>query len=571
VAGTGLPALPDLPASASTSTSPGCAKPLLAKPRPAAAVRASSATTFAAAAGVNGRRTTALSTMAADHELWLDRCGQALYLDSAQPTAQASGTSGATTSQAMPAATDVLALSSRPGSARTLYLDFTGATITGTAWNDDVGLSSFDAKPYSEDATVDTTFSADEQQQIYDTWRIVSEDYAPFDVNVTTQDPGADAITRTDSADTAYGTRVVITEGGPVYSSPSLCNSGCGGIAYLDAFSAQDSDYTKPAFVFTDGASPYGVYMAQAASHEAGHNFGLSHDGTPTAGYSEGAGNWAPIMGASYYHPLSQWSQGEYTGANNTEDDVAIIASQAPFVADDHGDTAATATPVSADQPVDGLISTRSDVDAFTFTATGTTHLSVTPDQEQSDLDVDLRIVDATGNPVAHVDPQADPAATYGTDPTPAWLGATWEVDLPAGTSATYTAFVDGTGSGDPTTDGDYSDYGSMGRYRISLATGATGATPPPPLRVATLSLPNGKVAATYSARITLRGATTGCTWRVTGTPPPGLRLKVAANRTRATWVGTPTRRGVFGFRVKVRDAAGHRAHRDYTVRIVRR
>ena len=37
----------------------------------------------------------------------------------------------------VPAGVDPLALESRPGSARTIYLDFTGETVTGTAWNDD--------------------------------------------------------------------------------------------------------------------------------------------------------------------------------------------------------------------------------------------------------------------------------------------------------------------------------------------------------------------------------------------------------------------------------------------------
>ena len=62
-------------------------------------------------------------------------------------------------------------------------------------------------------------------------------------------------------------------------------------------------------------------YVAEAASHEAGHNMGLSHDGTSTAAYYGGQGSgatgWAPIMGVGYYKNLSQWSKGEYALANN--------------------------------------------------------------------------------------------------------------------------------------------------------------------------------------------------------------------------------------------------------------
>ena len=42
-------------------------------------------------------------------------------------------------------------------------------------------------------------------------WQRVAEDYAAFDVDVTTQDPGAPAIDRTNAGDQAYGTRALIS------------------------------------------------------------------------------------------------------------------------------------------------------------------------------------------------------------------------------------------------------------------------------------------------------------------------------------------------------------------------
>ena len=46
-------------------------------------------------------------------------------------------------------------------------------------------------------------------------------------------------------------------------------------------------------------------YIVEAASHEAEHDLGLSHDGTSTTGYYPGQGSgavgWAPIMGVGYY------------------------------------------------------------------------------------------------------------------------------------------------------------------------------------------------------------------------------------------------------------------------------
>ena len=75
---------------------------------------------------------------------------------------------------------------------------------------------------------------------------------------------------------------------------------------------------------------------------------GLRHDGT--AGGSEyfrglPAFKWCPIMGANTpkttwaQDALFQWSKGEYEGASNKEDDLAIISKNLPFRKDDIPDT----------------------------------------------------------------------------------------------------------------------------------------------------------------------------------------------------------------------------------------
>ena len=114
----------------------------------------------------------------------------------------------------------------------------------------------------------------------------------------------------------------------------SQIQCGCGGHAYLDVFdSTYSHDYYQPAWVFPQALSNNSKYIADAASHEAGHNFGLSHDGTRTAPYFGGSGGWGPIMGSPYGQPITQWSNGSYAGANNTEDDLALIAGNgAPLV-----------------------------------------------------------------------------------------------------------------------------------------------------------------------------------------------------------------------------------------------
>ncbi len=45
-------------------------------------------------------------------------------------------------------------------------------------------------------------------QQIQYIWQRVAEDFAPFDVDVTTQVPPPEALTRTSSTDTVFGTTV---------------------------------------------------------------------------------------------------------------------------------------------------------------------------------------------------------------------------------------------------------------------------------------------------------------------------------------------------------------------------
>ena len=53
-------------------------------------------------------------------------------------------------------------------------------------------------------------FSATEKSEIVHIWRIVSEDFAVFNVDVTTEDPGAAALTKMDAADVSFGQRVCI-------------------------------------------------------------------------------------------------------------------------------------------------------------------------------------------------------------------------------------------------------------------------------------------------------------------------------------------------------------------------
>jgi PKD repeat protein len=288
----------------------------------------------------------------------------------------------------------------------------------------------------------------------------VAEDYAPFNVDVTTQDPGDAAIFRSSSSDLVYGTRAVI-------SPTNFTGSSIGSIAYVGAFNGVGSSY-KPAFVMTSGLGNSEKNIAEATSHEVGHNLNLSHDGKTntdgtTTGYYSGHGDWAPIMGVGYYKPVTQWSKGEYPGANQLQDDVAVIQTYGiPVIADDYGNTNASATVLNGSSiSASGVITTRSDVDVFQFsTGDGTVTINVNPAPRGGNLDIQARISDAQGNVIAIINPAGLPAVI--------------SESLSAGV---YYLTIDGLGVGDLTTG--YSDYASIGQYSISGTVPVSGAQAP--------------------------------------------------------------------------------------------
>ncbi len=164
-------------------------------------------------------------------------------------------------------------------------------------------------------------------------------------------------------------------------------------------------------------------------------------------------------MGVGYYQNLAQWSKGEYTSANNTEDDLNIIVSNnntVDYRVDDATATFATAPylEVLADNTVsnEGIIETRADVDAFRFTTTGgTVSLTASVVSASPDVDILAEIYNAANTLVASNNPDLA-------------LGATVTAALAAGD---YTLRVSGVGRGDPLVDG-YTDYASLGAYLIS-------------------------------------------------------------------------------------------------------
>ena len=350
----------------------------------------------------------------------------------------------------------VPAFSSLPGANHTIYLDFDGHVTENTSWNSYFGKSTITSPAYNTDGDA-ANFSSSELAEIEQAWQRVAEDFLPFQVNVTTVDPGVESLRKSGGGDAQWGVRVVVTT--------DNVGCGCGGIAYVDSFN-WSSD--TPAFVYVTG----GKYAAEAASHEAGHTLGLSHDGTAGSAYYGGHGSgdtsWAPLMGVGYYNNVTQWDRGEYTGTNNGgssanygkgPDDLAIISTYNGFGyrPDDHGNSISSATPLTvSDNAVSGagIITTRADADAFSFTTgAGLVSLSINPAALGANLDIRADLYDAAGNLVASSNPLDR-------------LNASFSLTLAAGT---YYLKIDGTGVGNPSDNPPtgYSDYASIGQFTI--------------------------------------------------------------------------------------------------------
>jgi PKD repeat protein len=425
-----------------------------------------------------------------DRTAWLDRKGRVFFQEDIQFALQTI-TSPLTTNPLSPSLEppdQTFKLHSRVGAKRTIYLNFVGATLTGTAWNSSGNTITalpfdFDGLPYS--------FSSAELDRIQYIWKRVAEDYSPFDVDVTTEPPPADRLTRSSSSDDTFGTTVLITSRSGVYS----CS--CGGVAYLTVFD-DVGDFYKPALVFYDALGGGNEkYVADAISHEAGHNMGLGHDGTSSSGYYSGHGSgetgWAPIMGVGYYQPLVQWSKGEYAGANNTQDDYAVMQNTGlPPRTDDHGNSTATATAMPSTTAngvttftASGVIERPTDVDFFSFAAgAGSVTINVSPAPRGPKLDVLATLRNGAGAVIATSNP---------TDSLPASIAAN------ISTAGTYYVSVDGVGKGDPLSTG-YTDYGSVGQYTVSVTTQATTSQPPTAVMSATPTSGTAPLDVTFDA-----------------------------------------------------------------------
>jgi PKD repeat protein len=416
------------------------------------------------------------------------------------------------TSTALFPFTKTFLLHSRPGASKVIYLDFNGHVTKGTLWNTDFIAASVVNPAFDLDGKPGT-FNYAEHAMIQKVWKTVADAFAAFDVDVTTQDPGLENIRKTSVSDTNYGIRVCF--GGKGSYLPNLFQPGEDpndilGIAQLNSFNFQVTSLAYandcPVLIFSDSIYQKGSAknVADTAVHELGHAFNLNHsttdDGTNEVEYYPGHNDWAPYMGDTTGKTVAQWTNGDYNeNATNDEDELAIIATSIPFMADDHGGTRGTATSLSTTKsklnvrstlPVyvhsssqTGLIHNRADLDYFRIVVgEGEFYAEVIAADPQANLNVGLRLLDSAG--VEVVD-----AYDYSYFTEEGMNGYLYNVSLPAGTyyievdgvgaiwDADYAAFVNDD-------DGDsfeaFTDYASIGRYTLKTTSWGTPNNLPP-------------------------------------------------------------------------------------------
>ena len=346
------------------------------------------------------------------------------------------------------------ALSSLPGANQTIFLQFTGRTTVNTQFNTDYNLPSIVSPAYDIDGNPGA-FNAIEVARITDVYNRVAEAFMPFQVNVTTVDPGDAALKKTDAADTKWGIRVIVTE-----DTLGIASIGSIDSNYFGSFNWADG---SPAFVYTSGQMRTSG-IALTICHVVGHTMGLEHDGDSTHEYQTGIGtgpmSWAPIMGAGFGQSIIQWSNGGYYDANNPQDDLAVITSQNGFGyrADDRGNTNGTATALTFTGSYgtsSGIITQNTDVDVFSFTTgAGLVTLNGNSFATGSVLKVKMDLYNSAGQLVA----SSNPADS---------MNAQISRNLPSGT---YYVHISGGGTGDPlsSTPSGFTNYGSLGRYTIT-------------------------------------------------------------------------------------------------------
>lgn len=284
-------------------------------------------------------------------------------------------------------------LQSRPGAPRVIYLDFDGETVSGTVWN--VLYNSFD--------DISVPSSGMTRDEIIAAWARAAEDWAPFNVNVTTSRLVYQV------TNPQRRCMVVCTTLIPSWAHDTADTSD-GGMAFIDSF----ANNSISAICWCWNVQNY-FRCAETISHEVGHTMGLSDakemSGDVERGYYHGHETdcgvyWAPIMGRPFIFDktvtcLTQFTkEGTYPGSTVEEPELDEIIHELGLLPDEHLDSAGgiilpgTALALkNSSAVVQGLLNSGSDVDAFSIELpAGTWHIWAGPNSAEANVDVWLEL-----------------------------------------------------------------------------------------------------------------------------------------------------------------------------------
>ena len=318
---------------------------------------------------------------------------------------------------------------SKTGAPTVIYCNFEGEVVNQPFWSESI----INAAP-----------SGLSNESVLDILKLVAEDFAPFDVNVTNDRSVYD-------------------------STPSNKRVMC--ISTPTKTIAPDSGGIAGVGTFTDDIVCWDFNLdGDTISHEVGHTLNLYHHGDSSQdepeyhdGHSSESRYWGPIMGSADDAGMVQWSDGNYTSATNkNQDDLEIITNYGlSYRTDDYGNDSATGENISiSNMPATryGIIERSTDIDVFnvTYSSLGKVQIAGTGTEgAQSNLDVKMSILDS--EEIIVYEQTSDSTEE-----------ALTELILEPGT---YQVSIQGDSSGNPYGDTatGWSSYGSLGQYQLSF------------------------------------------------------------------------------------------------------
>ncbi len=388
------------------------------------------------------------------------------------------------------------ALSSLPGATQTLFLDFDGdflATWNRTDSNQtytNVNVGEFNLDNLAGISDMETA-------AIRKIWQSVADDYAPFNVNVTTVAPASFAngvsLRVVMAGDT---TATLRTSAGNTFAMSGTVFIGDNNGNALDtsgyaAINSYTNGEPNTVYVFAKYINTWGTVdsegryrdlqyvMATTASHEAGHAYGLEHHGN----YDVGTNITTPIMGSNTQGDRSLWSM--YTVGSTTVNSLTHLTNIFGARADDFSGSYGSATnfPLSYGPlygysgNVTGIVGLNGDRDMFRVTVSSTTtyNFNVTT-PAFGNLDAKLILYRVTRislfgyyyETIATSDPAISPYHPF------SGLGASFQITLQPGT---YAVVVQSHGS-----------YGDLGQYTLRVSQPSIFYDPGYPLTMSALT-----------------------------------------------------------------------------------